>query len=181
MKRLGTVLAIMAAAVVGLSGCRNSQSSGLGLQDNTDGRLGQTMKTEFFEFTVNSAYVSDSLDGYETGEGNQMLVADVTVRNTSKVTIPMSDLDFQLQWNDEAEDAYLYAITVDMETGEERPTIMDNQLPYEYELAVDEERTGLLIFEAPKDAKDFSISTEDSFDDGTTGEVYFVYFTPEQK
>ena len=55
------------------------------------------------------------------------------------------------------------------------------QLPTEYELAVDEEREGLLVFEVPQGEKDFSISYLEVFDDSTEGDVFFVFFTAEEK
>ena len=52
-----------------------------------------------------------------------------------------------------------------------------------YTLAIDEERTGELVYEVPAGQVDFSISYLELFDDGTeegdTGDTYFVYFTAE--
>ena len=44
-------------------------------------------------------------------EGYQLLVADVTVKNTNRESIPMYDTDFQVQWSDDSEDAYDVPIT----------------------------------------------------------------------
>ena len=48
---------------------------------------------------------------------------------------------------------------------------------------MDEERTGLLVFEVPAGETDFSISYLELFDDGTAegekGDTFFVYFTAE--
>ena len=59
--------------------------------------------------------------------------------------------------------------------------VSDQQLPTEYELAVDEERTGALVFEVPEGEKDFSISYLELFEDGSEGDVFFVYFTAEDQ
>ena len=57
----------------------------------------------------------------------------------------------------------------------------DEQLPESYELAINEEKTGLLVFEVPEGEKDFSISYLELFDDDSEGDVYFVFFTAEKQ
>ena len=87
--------------------------------------------------------------------------------------------DFQVQWSDTSEDAYEFPITYYTDA------VSDQQLPTEYDLAVDEERTGLLVFEVPEGETDFSISYLELFDDGTeegsSGDTFFVYFTAEEQ
>lgn len=136
-----------------------------------EGRMGDTMETYFFDYTVNSAYVCDEYEGYTPEEGKSLMVADVTVKNTFYESIVMFDSDFQVQWNSDAEEDYDFPITF---YGNE---MSDEQLPEEYELSVNEERTGLLVFEVPDDKKDFSISYLELFDDDSEGDVFFVYFT----
>jgi len=48
-------------------------------------------------------------------------------------------------------------------------------------LSVNEDRTGLLVFEVPEGYKDFSISYLEVFDDYSEGNVFFVYFTADEK
>ena len=164
---------------------RSSASSGtsesrVGYPDengNAEGRFGDTMHTYFFDYTVNSAYLCDEYEGYEPLEGNEILVADVTVKNTSKTSIEMYDTDFQIQWNDDADDAYDYPITVYLEDGE---VLNDQMLPYMYDLSVNQSVNGLLVFEVPAGNKDFSISYLEMFDDDTTGDVFFVYFSADK-
>ena len=176
-------LFILAAAilVVGTTAC----SGGSGGSGGSEGRFHDTMETFFFDFTVNGAYLADSYEGYTPAEGNTLLVAEVTVKNTYRESIEMYDTDFQAQWGDEAEDAYAYPIITDPETFSELDPVGDQQLPGTYLLAVDEERTGDLVFEVPDGNTDFSISYLEMFDDGTedgdTGDVYFVYFTAEDQ
>lgn len=54
-------------------------------------------------------------------------------------------------------------------------------MPEEYDLSVNEERTGLLVFEVPEDSKDYSISYLEQFSNDTEGDVFFVYFTAKNK
>ena len=152
---------------------------------NNEGRVQDTMETYFFEFTVNSAYLTDDYAGYTPAEGNTLLVADITVKNTFQESIEMYDTDFQAQWGDDAEDAFAIPITTDMETFTELDPIGENQLPGTYPLGVDEERSGELVYEVPAGHVDFSISYLEQFVDEageeSTGEVYFVYFTAEEQ
>lgn len=160
-----------------------SSSSGNDVYPDEDGfgegRIGSIMHTYFFDFTVNSAYTTTDYNGYTaTQEGYQLLVANVTVKNTSTSSITMWDSDFQAQWSASSEtEEYSWPITDDGNV----PTVSDDQFPAEYDLAIDEERTGELVYEVPADEKDFSISTLEIFDNGTEegeeGDTFFVYFS----
>ena len=178
MNKKGFALLTMMALMLGLTACGSDGG-------NNEGRVEDTMETYFFEFTVNSAYLTDDYAGYTPAEGNTLLVADITVKNTFQQSIEMYDTDFQAQWGDDAEDAFAIPITTDMETFTEVDPIGENQLPGTYTLAVDEERTGELVYEVPAGHVDFSISYLEQFVDGegeeSTGEVYFVYFTAEDQ
>lgn len=148
---------------------------GYAVDGYAEGRMGDTMHTYFFDYTVNSARLCDTYEGFvPQQDGYQLLVADVTIKNTHYESIPMFDSDFQVQWSVEDDDAYDVPITYygDM--------VSQDQLPTEYELAVDETRTGLLVYEVPGDEKDFSIAYLENFDDGTSGDAFFVYFTAEK-
>lgn len=141
-----------------------------------EGRIGDVMKTYFFNYTVNSAYTCSEYEGYIPSEGNKLLVAEVTVKNTDRSTVTMYDTDFQVQWgDDDNDDAYDAPITYYSEA------VSDEQLPEEYDLAVNEERTGLLVFEVPEDSKDYSISYLEQFSNDTEGDVFFVFFTAKDK
>lgn len=139
-----------------------------------EGRMGDTMKTYFFDYTVNSAYLCDEFNGYVPAEGNRLLVAEITVKNTFNESIVMYDTDFQVQWNSTGEDDYDFPITFYADP------VSEEQLPAEYELGINKDRTGLLVFEIPEDRKDFSISYLELFDDDSEGNVFFVFFTAEE-
>ena len=117
----------------------------------TEGRLNDTMHTMFFDFTVTGAYLAEEYEGYQPAEGNQLLVADITVKNTFRESIEMYDTDFQAQWGeDEDPEAYSIPITTDPETFTELEPVGGYQLPGTYPLAVDEERSGQLVYEVPQ-------------------------------
>lgn len=162
------------------SASSSAADSSVGYPDeygNAEGRLGDTMHTYFFDYTVNSAYLCDEYEGYVPQEGNEILVADVTVKNTFSSSIQMYDTDFQIQWNDDADDAYDFPITYYLEEGE---VLNDQMLPYLYDLSINQSVNGLLVFEVPAGNKDFSISYLELFDDDTSGDVFFVYFSAEK-
>ena len=149
-----------------------------------EGRVNDTMETYFFDFTVNSAYLTADYEGYTPAEGNVLLVASITVKNTFQESIEMYDTDFQLAWGEE-DDAYAYPVTTDMETFEELDPVGENQLPGTYPLAVNEERSGELVYEVPSGYTDFSICYLEMFDDGTeegdTGDYHCVYSPAEEQ
>ncbi|MCM1540966.1 MAG: DUF4352 domain-containing protein [Blautia sp.] len=139
---------------------------------NAEGYLGDTMHTYFFDYTVNSAYLCDEYEGYTPADGNEILVADITIKNTVTSTLPMYDTDFQIQWNDTADDAFGFPITLELDD-----VLNDQMLPGEYELSINQTVNGLLVYEVPAGQKDFSISYLEMFDDDSTGDVFFVYFS----
>lgn len=72
-----------------------------------------------------------------------------------------------------------------METYTEVEPVGENQLPGTYPMAVDEERSGELVYEVPSGFTDFSIAYLEQFVDDSgeesTGETFFVYFTAEDQ
>ncbi len=172
MKKIRFAAVLMTAAM--LAGC--GQSGG----EYKEGRLGDAMETYFFDFTVRSATLCDTFETYTPAEGNRILMVDVEVKNTGNASIEMYDTDFQAQWGGEGEDDYSVPITFDKETEEELDVLNENQLPATYTLGIDETRAGLLVFEVPGGEQDFSLSYQEYFDNDSTGDVYFVYFTPEE-
>ena len=156
----------------GATGTSSGSKSGVYAEDGYgEGEMGDVMHTYFFDYVVNSAYICSEYEGYEPTEGYKLLVADVTVKNTSGDTIEMYDSDFQVQWGGEGDDDFDLPITY------YEDAVSDEQLPEIYELKNRESRTGLLVFEVPEDGGDeYSISYLEEFDDDTEGDTFFVYF-----
>ena len=174
MKRLGTITLAGLLCLALLTGC--GEKEGYAQDGYAEGRLGDTLHTAFFDYTVNSAYLCDDYQGYiPNQEGYRLLVADVTILNTFPESIPMFDSDFQVQWSLDDDDACDFPITFYADP------VSDQQLPSEYELAVDESRTGLLVFEVPAEEHDFSIAYLEIFEDNSEGDDFFVYFTAQEQ
>ena len=142
--------------------------------------------------------MQDAYESHTPGDGEKVLVVNVTVANTfaknarmskddiaaGNADVEMYDTDFQIEW-DGGDDAVAIPITTDADTFEEFDPVSDNQLPAVYPLANEESRTGDLVFDVPADVTEFVLCMEEWFDDGseegTAGDLYAVRFTPEAK
>lgn len=199
MKRAASILLALMLAL-SLTACGgNGGSGGVRAEDGYgEGKIGDVMKSYFFDFTVNSAALQDAYESHTPDDGEKVLVVNVTVTNTfaqntkmskddisaGNADIEMYDTDFQIEWDGD-DDAVSIPITTDPETYEEFDPVSDNQLPAIYPLAHEETRTGDLVFDVPADVTDFVLCMEEWFDDGSeegqAGDVYAVLFTPEAK
>lgn len=146
-----------------------------------EARIGDVVHSYFMDFTVNSAYTTSDYHGHTAPEGMKVLVVNMTIKNTFNETLPMYDDDFQGQWSASSEtEEFAWPIT-EAEDGSDLDTVSGEQLPGTYELAVNESRTGELVFDVPADEKDFSVSHMELFDDDSEGDTFFVFFTAEEK
>lgn len=180
MKKFTSIL-LAAVMMALLAGCATTPKGNVIYPDeygDADGTLGDIMHTAFFEYTVNSAYLCDEYEGYVPLDGNVLLVADVTVNNPYNSDVPMYDTDFQVQWDEDSDDAYDYPITLYLDEGE---TISEDMLPAEYEIKKFAKRNGLLVFEVPEGETYFSISYLEIYEDNSEGDVFFVYFNADYK
>lgn len=145
-----------------------------------EGYMGDVMHTYWFNFSVNGAYVCSEFGGYTPAYGNELLVVEITVSNTFRESLPMYDTDFQIQWNDPADDAYRWPVTQDV-----LDSYMDRGdydiLPEGYYLSINETRTGLLLYEVPEGNNDFSLSYLEVNEDDEIGDLFFVYFTADRQ
>lgn len=145
-----------------------------------EARVGDLIHSYFMDFTVNSAYTTSDYHGHTAPEGRKVLVVNMTVKNTFSESIPMYDDDFQGQWSTSPEtDEFAWPITEGPDGGA-LDTVAEEQFPAEYELAVDESRTGTLVFDVPAEEKDFSVAHLELFDDKSEGDTFFVYFTAKE-
>lgn len=139
-----------------------------GYQEGGDwGYIGDVMHTYWFDFTVDDAYTCAEYEGYTASEGKQLVVATLSLKNTFLQSLPMSQTDFQIQWGGEGDDDYEWPISA----------VSEAQLPDEYTLAINESRSGVVVYEVPAGTSDFSISFGEYFEDESEGDVYFIYFT----
>ena len=134
-------------------------------EDAAIGIPGDTLINTFFAYTIHSAAVMDTFGAVTAGEGKELLVVDITIRNTDEWPVPMYDTDFQLQWGGEGPADFTYPLAD-----------KSGQLPASYTLAVGEEVSGKLLYEIPAGSQQLTISYRENFDDGTTGSLFRACF-----
>lgn len=168
MKRLlkkGSLILAVLMLVLACAACSNNTQGG-----GTDGDIGRTFSTMFFDYTVESAESPAEYDGYTPADGNRLVVVSVTVKNDFGSTLPMYDTDFRLQWGD-ADDAYAWAVDA----------FNDKMMPLEWELEDKKSVTYDMLFEAPADLTEFSLCYLEEYTDGDgndkTGEFFSANFT----
>lgn len=149
-----------------------------------EGFLGDGMRTAFFDFVVNDAYLTGEYEGYTPSEGYTLLVTNVTVYNYTDYSVTMFDTDFQTQWNDASDDAFAVPVTYERDgypnTGVKAAGDM---LEGEYTVGIRQSARGDLVFQVPEGQVDFSISYQEYYDreEDPYGDLFFVYFTPEMR
>ena len=176
---LACLLLATAAACGSKDSSQNGSGSPNGSSDNSSngedgykeggdwGYIGEVMHTYWFDFTVEDAYACSDYEGYTASEGKQLVVVTLSLKNTFPQSLPMSQYDFQIQWGGEGDDDYEWPISA----------VAGEQFPDEYTLAINESRSGVLVYEAPEGVSDFSVSFGEYFEDESEGDVYFIYFT----
>lgn len=180
--------------------------SGVGYPEDgyASGYMGDTMHTAFFDFTVDSAYTTQEFDGLTAAgegmsylteyydrpapaDGCKFLVVEITLHNTTNMSQPMFVADFQVQWDlQEGEDEdQNYAFPLYQSQANESGdyvyySLSEMQLPAEYDLGINEERTGILLYAVPAGAKDYAVFFEEYFSDDTIGDLFQVSFNAEE-
>ena len=180
--------------------------SGVGYPEDgyASGYIGDTMHTAFFDFTVDSAYTTQEFDGLTAAgegmsylteyydrpapaDGCKFLVVEITLHNTTTMSQPMFVADFQVQWDlQEGEDEdQNYAFPLYQSQANESGdyvyySLSEMQLPAEYDLGINEERTGILLYAVPAGAKDYAVFFEEYFSDDTIGDLFQVSFNAEE-
>ena len=180
MKKRCVALCLCSVFVLLLAAC--GDRTGYPQDGQALGEIGDTMHTAFFTFTINSAQLTDTFDGYTAQEGYELLAADITIENDSGTAQPMFIWDFQVQWNsldgENPELAFGYPVYEgEGDDATAYTNVSEQQLPPIYELQDGEKREGVLLYEVPEGRENFSISFMEYFEDDTTGDVFFVEFT----
>ncbi len=179
MKRIVTLLLVFILGICA-SGCQKKTVGDLETKEptseqnetdkkekNYEGRIGDTLETVFFDFSVDSAKFVDSYEGYRASEGNQLIDAVVSIKNTFPDKLPMFNSDFQIQWGPGDQD---FGYGTDELEG------VSGVMPDSYELGRAEKCQYHIIYEVPAGTTDFSISYLEIFADDSTGDAFFIYF-----
>lgn len=155
------------------------------------GYLKDVIHTYWFNYAIDEAYTCSSYGDYTAPEGSLLLVLHIGIKNTSSSSIPMYDTDFQVWWNDDADDAYAWPLTTSEEAEDDQVKVdkllSDAMLPYSYEIPINGTKVGELIYQVPardvngRDNKDFTMAFLEIFDTNEEGDLYYIDFTAEQR
>ena len=140
------------------------------------GGIGDAMSTEWFDFTVTDAYSCDRYQGHTPSEGYKLVVVTMSLKNDCGQPVDVWGEDFVLRWGDGDD-----ALDIPLPAG-----LSDDQFPDEFVLGINETKSGVMAFEAPREFRDFSISFVEIFvsetnPDGEEGGTFFVKFTAEDR
>ena len=179
MKRLASFLLALAAALslaaCGAGGPGSDQKDEPGTKY---GYIGDTMSTEWFDFTVDDAYSCDQYQGYTPSEGYKLVVVTMTLKNDCGQSVDMWGEDFVLIWGGDDDTMDL---DIPLPAG-----LSDEQFPDEYVLGINATRTGVMVVEVPREFRDFTVGFMEVFEsendpDGEEGDTFFVDFTAEDR
>ena len=166
MKRFAVI--ILAALLLAAAGCDpipGYSNDTAGPQDGGyyDGRIGDTLHTNWFDFCVNSVSAEFEYGGYTAENGYFLIIANITVKNTFGELLPMSRDDFQVQWGGGDND-FGYGIE-------------ESEMPVEYTLRRGQSVTQDVVYEIPVyNDGEYSISYLEYYENGEYGDVFFIYF-----
>lgn len=169
-KKLVACIAALMMVCMMLTACGTPVSSVVTAEDGyAEGEVGTTFRTVFFDYSVDSVAYPSDYEGYVPADGYQLLDVVVSIKNTFGEALPMFNSDFQIQWHDlgNGSDDYDYGVVMDGSS-----TVM----PDEYTLEKGDKCTYHIIFEVPAEAKEFSVSFLELFDNDTEGDLFFTYF-----
>ena len=112
------------------------------------------------------------------GQGVKLVVVSLSLKNNCGQSVDMWGEDFVIFWGDD-DDAF--DLDIPLPAG-----LSDDQFPDEYVLGINESKNGVLVFEVPREYRDFSIGFMEIFEsesnpDGDEGDTFFVDFTAEDR
>ena len=172
MKRLVSLL--LPVMLLSLAACVN----GPDLQEPGAkyGGIGDSMSTEWFDFTVTDAYSCCQYQGYTPTDGYKLVVVAMSLKNNCGQEVDVWGEDFVLLWGDGDD-----TLDIPLPAG-----LSGDQFPDEFVLGANEIKNGVMVFEAPREFGDFSISFMEIFVsetslDGEEGGTFFVEFAAEDR
>ena len=179
MKRLVSFL-LIPIMMLSLAACGGLDLNPRNTEDDYGakfGYIGDTMSTEWFDFTVDDAYSCSEYHGYAPSAGYKLVVVIMTLKNNCGQSVDMWGDDFVILWGED-DDTY---VDIPLPAG-----ISGDQFPDEYVLGINASRTGIMVYEAPQEFRDFSIGFMELFEsstnpDGEEGDTFFVDFTVEDR
>ena len=174
MKRLACSLLLL--MMMPLAAC----GAGNGDYDVKHGGIGDTMSTKWFDFTVADAYSCGRYQSYVPSAGYELVVVTMTIMNNCGQPVEMRGDDFVICWGDDDD---VFDEDIPLPAG-----LSGEQFPDEYVLGVNELKNGVLVFEVPREFREFTIRFMEPFEsvseadpDSDEGDTFFVVFTAEDR
>ena len=167
MKRLASCLLFL--MMLSLAACGESKDD-FGVKY---GGIGDTMSTEWFDFVVEDAYSCGRYHSYAPSAGDKLVIVTMSLKNNCGQPVDMWGEDFVILWGGDDGAA---GVDIPLPAG-----LSDDQFPDEYVLDASASRTGVMVFEVPREFRDFGVRFMEIFDDGGEGNTFFVDFTAEDR
>lgn len=171
----------------GKAGSSGDNEDGLILPDEDGvavGYEGDTLRTAFFDMTIDNPRTCEEFDGLTPTEGYKFLAADLTLYNYTDHTQPMFDTDFEIVWDLDDDDAWAWPECDEVmgDDGESDYLVRsEQQIPVSFKLGIHKTQTGVLLYQVPEDTQDYFITFYEVFDDGTDegeyGDAFYVRFS----
>ncbi len=131
-----------------------------------EGRIGDTLQTEWFTFKVNEVNFLEEFAGYVPESGRELVLVNLTLKNIFGIPLPFYSSEFSLIFDEELADPLIIDI--------------DTVAPEKFELKRGEIVTYNFIYEIPKENNgQYSIAYVEVYEDDLIGDYYYVYFEKE--
>ena len=170
-KKLALLLAL-AFAFICLAGCdlisftdpavKRRESIANFLDKDVTGKAGETYKTKWFEFAIDSIEKADAYKTCQAKKGHQLYVVLVTVKSIGEEPVPMGIFDFYMDAPDFTE--YIWPI----------PPVDDTMMPEEYDLESGETVQYTMIFEVPTDTTGLALLYTENYEGGNDGATFSI-------
>ena len=148
-----------------------------------EGVLGDTMKTAFLEFTLNSAKLVNSWQSVIPDQGMKLLVLNITTKSTQSKELTLYDTDYQVQWGGTGPEDYSTPLTYRDEWATaptyKRTVNLDGvqgMFPGTATLVKDEPQSADFIYQVPEGFTDFILQFQEFFGDESLGDIFIVTF-----
>lgn len=148
-----------------------------------EGVLGDTMKTAFLEFTLNSAKLVNSWQSVTPDPGMKLLVLNITTKSTQSKELTLYDTDYQVQWGGTGPEDYSTPLTYRDEWATaptyKRTVNLDGvqgMFPGTAELVKDTPQSADFIYQVPEGFTDFTLQFQEFFEDESLGDIFIVTF-----
>jgi len=127
------------------------------------GKIEETYKTKWFEFTVHSIGKVDSYADHTAERGNQLYKTLITEKNISDVTLLMGTFDFYMDAPNFEE--FIRAVA----------PLDDTMMPEEFNLEPDETVQYVMIFEVPTGTAELALMYTEFFENEGIGTTFVIY------